>query len=112
MCNYLQQIGYKVASLFVIAGLVLPSLVKLTHAIQHDHEHVVCIEKNQVHFHNVEYDCEFYKFNINHNLIFQCFNYEVKSNSESITSEIAYYTFLKSHQQLTSFLRGPPQHLV
>lgn len=91
-----------------MVSLVLPSLVKLSHAIEHDHEHVVCKEKNQVHFHNIEYDCEFYKFNINHNLFFELFDYKVKSSSETNTSEIAYYTFLKSHQQLTSFLRGPP----
>lgn len=98
--------------MFVIACLVLPSMVKLSHVLQHDHNHVVCIEKNQVHFHNIEYDCEFYKFNVNHNLIFEHFNYDVNKSSETNTSEIAYYAFLKSHQQLSSFLRGPPQHLV
>ncbi len=112
MNNSKQHIAYKFVAFLVIACLVMPAMVKLSHAIHHNHDHVVCIEKDQVHFHNIEYDCEFYKFNINHSLFIEHYEYEVASNPETCTLEIAYYNYLNGHQQLTAFLRGPPQYLV
>ncbi len=102
-----QHIGYKLAAFLLVLSFVLPVAVKFTHALNH-HEHEVCIGINQSHFHEVDLDCEFYKFKINHNLYVSKFNYEVNSNFLIHTSEIAYYTFLKSQRQLTSYLRGPP----
>ncbi|MCK8480675.1 hypothetical protein [Psychroserpens algicola] len=105
------HISFRIATLLIAFIMVLPSVVKLSHAITHDHQHEVCIEKNQTHFHKVDFDCEFYKFKINQNLFFEFTNYNIESSSYTNTSETAYYTYLKSHKQLTSFLRGPP-HLM
>lgn len=103
-----QHITYKLLTLLVTVCLVLPTLVKLSHTLEHDHEHNVCIEKDQVHFHDSEYDCEFYKFNLNHNLVLVTFEYEITNNTEVNTTETSYYSFLNSHQQSISYLRGPP----
>ncbi len=102
-----KHIGYKIASLLVIACLILPLSIKLSHVFSH-HEHEVCIAKDQSHFHEIDLDCDFYKFKINQNLFFEFINYDLKSTLENNTSIITYYTYLKSNQQLTSFLRGPP----
>nr|WP_321235436.1 hypothetical protein [uncultured Psychroserpens sp.] len=102
------HITFRIATLMLAFILILPSAVKLSHAITHDHDHEVCLEKNQTHLHNVDFDCEFYKFKINQNLFFEFVNYDFESSLYSNTYETAYYTYLKSHQQLTSFLRGPP----
>ncbi len=89
---------------------MLPIAVKFTHLLKH-HEHEICLIENQSHFHEIDLDCEFYKFKINHNSIFEFFNYELKTTTETSTTKVNYYSFLKSHKQLTSSLRGPP-HLT
>lgn len=102
------HITFRIATLLLAFILILPSAVKLSHAITHDHDHEVCFEKNETHLHNVDFDCEFYKFKINQNLFFEFINYDFNSNFHLNTTEIAYYSYLKSHKNLTSFLRGPP----
>jgi len=109
--DFKQHIIFRIATLFVIACLLTPIVVKSAHIFS-DHEHEVCVGKNQSHFHEIDMDCEFFKYKINHNLYFTFINYELKIDFKSQTTETEYYAYLKGHQQLTSFLRGPPSLLM
>jgi len=97
----------RLATLMVVFCLLLPSVVKFTHAFA-QHHHEVCAGEAQSHLHNVDLDCNFYKFKLNHNFYIPLVNYELQENFKEQTLKSKYYTFLKSHQQLTSYLRGPP----
>ncbi len=102
-----QHIAFKIATLLVAACLLTPIVVKFTHILS-DHEHEVCIGENQSHFHEIDMDCEFYKFNINHQTTFTTFefvSFELINYKENIVS---HYTFLSSYQKLPFVLRGPP----
>ena len=101
------HLGYRIWAFALVLCLILPIGVKITHLFQ-DHDHDVCVVQNQTHFHEVDLDCEFYKFKINHNSLFEFFNFELKPITEVETSIITYYSFIKSHKQLSSSLRGPP----
>ncbi len=107
MNNYKQHITFKIATLLVVVCLVLPSVVKFTHIFAH-HEHEVCLGENQSHLHELDMDCEFYKFNINHYTTLTSFEFiplEIIENQEIIASQ---YVFLSAFQRLHFSLRGPP----
>ena len=107
MKNNRIHIGYQLLAWTLILCLVLPIAVKFTHILS-DHEHEVCSVENQFHFHEIDMDCEFYNFNINHITTIEFHNYDIHKLNETLNSESTYYSFLKSHNQLTSRLRGPP----
>lgn len=98
----------RLAILILAFSLVLPSVVKFTHAFAH-HHHEVCFGEAQAHFHNVNLDCDFYKFKLNNSFYVPLVNYELQDDFRQQPLKSKYYTFLKSHQQLTSYLRGPPR---
>lgn len=107
MNNYKQHIAFRITTLLIVVCLVLPSVVKFSHLFTH-HEHEVCLGENQSHLHELDMDCEFYKFNINHQTILTSFEFvplEVTNNLEVISSG---YLFLSSFQRLHFSLRGPP----
>lgn len=107
MNNNKQHITFRIATLLIVLCLVLPSVVKFTHIFAH-HEHEVCLGENQSHFHELDMDCEFYKFNLNHQTTLTNFEFvplEVTHDQEVITSG---YLFLSSFQRLHFSLRGPP----
>ncbi|APY09571.1 hypothetical protein BWZ20_02630 [Winogradskyella sp. J14-2] len=93
----------------LILAVLLPSAIKLAHAFSH-HSHEVC--KNDIdsntHFHELDIDCEFYKFKLNTNYYFTSLSYKtiIQNNFSKVNTCI--YLFLRTHQQNTSYLRGPP----
>ncbi|WP_298896159.1 hypothetical protein [uncultured Psychroserpens sp.] len=107
MANVKQHISIRLASLLLAFVLVLPSVVKFSHALS-SHEHEVCFIKNQTHFHNIDIDCEFYKFKLSNSLYIQLENYSLTANDKLYKPITTYHNFLKSHQHLPSYLRGPP----
>ena len=107
MNQFREHIILKIATVFLITALITPSIVKLSHVFA-NHEHEVCTTDKAQHFHEVNLDCEFYKFKkTSESYINQVYN-----DTESflkVQKEITfYYTFLSSHQQLSISLRGPP----
>jgi len=106
--NYKQHIAFRIATLLTVVCLVLPSVVKFSHLFTH-HEHEVCIGKNQSHLHELDLDCEFYKFNLSNSFYVKSEEYfKLTINLPSLLLNTEYHSFLKSHQQLTTYLRGPP----
>lgn len=107
MSRLKDHILIKFISLILVAAIALPVLVKAHHVFE-NHEHVVCNENITTHFHELDVDCEFYKFKLNNNFYY---TYEFEDNfiSKSISSlNTIYYTHLRSSEEMTSYLRGPP----
>jgi hypothetical protein len=105
--NYKHHIAYRITTLFVVACLVLPTVVKFSHVLSH-HEHEVCLGENQSHFHEIDMDCEFFKFKLSNSYYFLIETFSINENFVSNKVQTKYHTYLKSHQQLSTYLRGPP----
>ena len=89
---------------------LLPSAVKLTHVFNH-HEHEICEsdDESKTHFHESDLDCDFYKFKLNKNQFFVLSKYRKKAEFPFSKQTLEYYISYNNHQQLSTFLRGPPQ---
>ena len=91
----------------IVACLLLPTGIKLSHVLS-DHEHEVCIGKDQTHIHEIDMDCEFYKFNLTNNFYFKVEDYHLDFTVKMQTINVKKYIYSKDHPQLTTYLRGPP----
>jgi hypothetical protein len=93
-----------------VLAVLLPSAVKLTHVFNH-HNHEVCendATDNATHFHQLDVDCEFYKFKLNTNYYSGVYTIETPSENNFSKNDTCLYLFLRTHQQNTTHLRGPP----
>ena len=105
-----QHIIFKLVTLILAIALLVPSLVKLSHAFNH-HQHEICKGEYKAHLHKLDIDCKFYKFKLS--TPFSVPNYTTtiviaEDNYKIITSE---YTMLSEYQHLHFSLRGPPQFI-
>ncbi|MEY8849102.1 hypothetical protein AB9K26_09810 [Psychroserpens sp. XS_ASV72] len=105
--NNRHTLGYRVAVLAITACLLLPLAVKFSHLFSH-HDHEVCLGENQSHLHEIDMDCEFFKFKINHQTTFASFDFQPIEFTDHQKTFDAEYVFLSSFQQLHFSLRGPP----
>jgi hypothetical protein len=101
---------FKSTAILLVLTVLLPSVVKLTHAFNH-HQHEVCENDNthQTHFHELDLDCDFYKFKLTKIQYFKLYEYDIKHRTAYFKPSSKYNTSFYNHQQLTRFLRGPPQ---
>ena len=90
--------------------LVVPLGLKLTHSFSHKY-HVVCDDDGKVntHFHEIDLNCEFYKFQLNKNLYIDLKVEETTEISKVSKDYFNFYISFKQLQQLTRFQRGPPE---
>ena len=107
MTDKSHNISIKLATLLLAFVLILPSVVKFSHALS-NHEHEVCIDISQDHFHSIDIDCEFYKFKIQTQSPVSIANYELFSIENNHPISKSYYVFLSDYQRLHFSLRGPP----
>lgn len=102
---------YRIIAILLFVAIVIPSVVKLAHIFE-DHKHEVCINPSDSHFHEVEIDCEFYKFKLNNSFIF-IFNDvaipKIKNNHKNIICD---YFFINSYKSFGIVLRGPPSNIL
>lgn len=111
MTNNKTHIILSSLALILCFSLLVPSGVKLLHAFE-EHKHEVCEFPQENHYHELDLDCEFYKFNQTNQIYFEN-SYE--SNHHSLVSNqplFSLYYHLKSHQHLSFSLRGPPHFIV
>ncbi len=102
------KLVYKYISLILLALLLTPSVIQLTHVIAEEHHDVeICHSKDEQHYHDHEVECELCKFHLND------FSTDVATSLPEITFiEITstnhfFYSF-KSEQNTSFHLRGPP----
>ncbi len=66
---------FRVLAIMLVLTVLLPSVLKLTHAFTH-HKHEVCDtdNKHETHFHESDLNCDFYKFKLTKTQFFE--NYQ------------------------------------
>lgn len=104
-----EHIVFKILTLFLVATLLVPTIIKVTHIFTHKHhKNDICKGEKRSHLHEISIDCEFYKFKINshfykNNTLVDFIVYPLYYKINALT-----YNFLNNHQQLSFLLRGPP----
>nr|WP_321223802.1 hypothetical protein [uncultured Psychroserpens sp.] len=95
-------------TLFVIAVLLMPIVVKSTFIFE-EHHHDICIDdQKDSHFHAKDLHCELYKFTA-FNYFISIINYnEHQINKTPNKIIISNYYYLNNHRSLSYSLRGPP----
>lgn len=94
-------------AVLLTAAILLPTSVKFAHIFE-DHKHELCEDFNTVHIHDLDLDCEFYKFKLNTQFyslerpIDLATNTEIREKDENFQ-----VTFIKSNVVYLS-LRAPP----
>jgi len=102
------HICYKILTIALVLVILTPTAVKLTHVFQH-HKHQFCIGVQKTHFHNLNVECEFYKFKVNHPLTFSTVSFEAIPFENTFIPIKSQYRFTNHYQHLHFLLRGPPQ---
>ncbi|MDO7172813.1 hypothetical protein [Mariniflexile sp. AS56] len=102
-----EHIAFKTATLLVVLFLLIPTATKFAHIFSH-HKHDICLGEKSTHLHEINTDCDFYKFKLSHSYTFTFFNIELISPKEITLDSISQYQFLSKFQRLQTALRGPP----
>lgn len=107
--NYIKTV-FKTCALVLALVVMLPSVVKLSHAFTH-HSHIVCEDDNTLntHFHKTDFDCDFYKFKLTTQYYFLYNIVLPLSLEENFKITNSQYQFVSDFQKLQVALRGPPQ---
>ncbi|AUC76658.1 hypothetical protein [Olleya sp. Bg11-27] len=102
-----QHIAFKIAAIVLLLAVMLPSAVKFTHVFE-NHKHEVCTDYSTNHMHQIDLECEFFKFKLN-TQYYPTFEVSLINSTHNF-SEIntTLYNFNYNHQQLSYSLRGPP----
>ena len=98
---------FNLVTIILVAALLTPSIVKFNHIFE-DHKHEVCETPQTNHFHELDMDCEFYKFKLSAQFSFSpnpiSFSQYLIPSKKIVTQ----YIFISDYQQLHFDLRGPP----
>ena len=103
-----QHVVFKGVMLVLALALLLPSAVKFLHIFEH-HQHEVCEGEIDTHFHTLDLDCEFYKFQVNAPFTLPVYFTDFITFSETKSVISSDYSFLSEFQRLHFTRRGPPQ---
>lgn len=100
-----QHIVIKLLAMALVLAVAIPTVVKFEHIFE-DHKHEVCTGEKEHHIHQIDIDCEFYKFKLNHvfsvtfgDHTFLC----IEENFKIVSSQ---YQFISDYQRLPFSLRG------
>lgn len=102
-----QHVLFKGLMLLLTVSLLLPSAIKFLHIFEH-HHHEVCEGEVDAHFHTLDVDCEFYKFQIISPFTFPENASAIVSFPEIKSIISSDYSFLSEFQRLHFARRGPP----
>ncbi|WP_334113332.1 hypothetical protein [Paucihalobacter sp.] len=101
------HITFKGLAILLVCAVLSPYVVKLSHSFNH-HTHQVCNGFSDTHFHSLDLDCEFYKFQIQKDQIFDVVVYSEYKLSTITNYQSILYFFSYEHQHLSFSLRAPP----
>jgi hypothetical protein len=102
-----EHIAFKMLTLMLALSLLAPSVTKFAHIFAH-HKHDICKGKKSVHLHEINSDCDFYKFKLSNSYCLFFSNIELLSHTYIFKISDSLYVFLNNHRQLSFSLRGPP----
>ncbi|MEN3324546.1 hypothetical protein VP395_12465 [Mariniflexile soesokkakense] len=102
-----EHITFKIITLMLAFLLLVPAGAKFAHIFAH-HKHDICKGEKSTHLHEINTDCDFYKFKLSTSYTITFFNVELISPKESTLEIVSQYQFLSRFQRLQTALRGPP----
>lgn len=97
-------------AILLAASILTPTFYKLTHYLS-DHSHELCENASATHFHEVEFDCDFYKYKINNPLVIGSFSIDLINYEETFQKSINLKSFIITRDLIHLSLRGPPSTL-
>jgi len=97
----------KYVAVVLLLAILLPSAVKFTHVFE-DHKHEVCTDYSTNHMHEIDLECEFFKFKLNTQYYTLLENFDLIIEDNFFKIKDTYYNFQFNYQQLSYSLRGPP----
>ncbi|MDX1270925.1 hypothetical protein [Bizionia paragorgiae] len=103
-----QHISIKLLALALVFAVAIPTVVKFVHIFE-DHKHEVCTGEKETHIHEIDIDCEFYKFKLNQVFSVEFENLVYLPKVENFKVSSIQYFFISDYQRLPFSLRGPPQ---
>lgn len=108
MNNFKQHIIFKTITLLLTVSLLVPTAYKFAHIFAH-HQHDICKGESATHLHEINTDCDFYKFKLNNTQFYEVPNaFEIQTIASFVKLNFATYNFSYNHQSLSFSLRGPP----
>jgi cell division protein FtsL len=102
------HIGFKISLVILIIALLVPSFVKLAHAFE-THKHEICKTPQKSHYHELNLDCDFYKFKLSNAYYSQHYSLELIAKSPFNLVSKRYNSAYSNLQLQQTSLRGPPQ---
>lgn len=104
-----EHIIFKILTLSLVLSILAPTGIKFAHIFtHHNHKHDVCIGEKKTHLHEIDVDCEFYKFQLNKSFSFSLTTFGFISIEENFSTIESQYFFVSKFQYLQTALRGPP----
>lgn len=108
MNNIKKHIIFRTLTVCLAISLLAPTAVKFAHIFA-NHHHDICSGEKSTHLHELNIDCDFYKFNLSPTYTFTYFNFTLFVPKEQPLKIVSQYHFLSKYQRLQTSLRGPPQ---
>jgi len=108
MTKLKEHIGYKISLIVLIIALLVPSFVKLAHTFE-VHKHEICKTPQKSHYHELDLECEFYKFKLSTAFNFLPENYRFLTVHQTTQITNFYKSLYSNLQREQITLRGPPQ---
>lgn len=102
-----KKIIFPFTSIILIACLFTPYFIKIGHGI-FEHKELRCVDKGELHIHEIEFDCDFHKFQISSLFYLDFERPELFLPNIPNQKILDHYTFLSKYQKLHFVLRGPP----
>tara|TARA_R110002051_G_scaffold79221_2_gene142977 strand:- start:853 stop:1149 length:297 start_codon:yes stop_codon:yes gene_type:complete len=94
-------------AILLVASFLAPTAIKLWHST-FEHKELKCVNESSVHFHSIEINCDFQKFNIAYPFLLPNNEFAEKTTNFFRIDNFDYYTYLSTFQKLHFSLRGPP----
>ncbi|MGA8854006.1 MAG: hypothetical protein WB492_07505 [Christiangramia sp.] len=92
---------------FTAVLILLPSTVSFSHIFL-GHDHKLCDNYAEQHYHKKSLDCDLHKFHKNPALSLAFPEYEIFREKSEEKLSFNYYEFLNDYEPLAYDLRGPP----
>ena len=102
-----EHILFKFFTILLATLLLMPTGYKFVHIFAH-HKHDICKGEKFTHLHEINTECDFYKFKLSSSYTFCIINIELISLKADTLQIISQYHFLSEFQRLQASLRGPP----
>ncbi|MBT8266584.1 MAG: hypothetical protein KJO41_10785 [Bacteroidia bacterium] len=88
-------------------ALLMPYAIKIAHAFE-SHQHEVCTTPQSSHYHQLDWDCEFYKFKLNTQYYSSITPIEITKVVKPCDIVSTIYHFERQAHHFRKSQRGPP----